>query len=57
MCTMSSSGRKLQTAEQHAAVLYTLDMGPLPVYTVHLRCHSAYVAVAARPWCSLPTRM
>lgn len=40
-CTRSKKGQALKKAEQRQAVLYTLDSGVLPVWSVHLYCEGA----------------
>ncbi|KAF8886257.1 hypothetical protein CPB84DRAFT_1685162 [Gymnopilus junonius] len=37
-CQRNQKGLALKKAEQRQAVLYTLDNGPLPVWSVHLYC-------------------
>jgi hypothetical protein len=39
-CDSVIKGHKLQRAEQRAAVLFTLDQGPLPIWSVHLTCEA-----------------
>jgi len=42
-CTSVIRGRKLQKAEQRAIVLFTLDHGPLPTWSVHLSCKACNI--------------
>ena len=39
-CPRNKKGLTLKKAEQRQAILYTLDNGPLPVWSVHLYCES-----------------
>lgn len=42
-CQRTQKGLSLKKAEQRQAVLYTLDNGPLPVWSVHLYCESLFI--------------
>ncbi|KAK0245365.1 hypothetical protein EDD85DRAFT_917483 [Armillaria nabsnona] len=38
-CPCFSSQFKLQSAAQHQVILYTLDQGPLPIWSIHFTCN------------------
>lgn len=42
-CSRASKGFKLQRCEARQAILYTIDRGAIPIYSVHLKCDSCRV--------------
>ena len=57
-CLQNKKGLLLKKAEQRQAVLYTLDKGPLPTYSIHLYCegmsfHSAQTQTIVRLACKI----
>jgi hypothetical protein len=47
-CSRTKKGLLLKKAEARQAVLYTLDRGPIPVYSVHLYCEGEIFPLARR---------
>lgn len=44
-CMRNNKGKMLRKSEQRQAVLFTLDQGVLPAWSVHLYCEGSYNSI------------